>query len=290
MQARHGAGRSQGARVGRSRGVWVLAAVALLLALIAARFPYERLLPPLLAAASSATGAQIEVEGLRLGLGSGGPQLVARDLRLHWPATAALTLAALHVRPAWSPAWLSGVPIWHVEAEGAPGAFQGVVASDRVAGRWNAVDMEALPWVLLGSSAPLHGRISGKAKLVREDGAWRGSATLHGDGGSVDLPGLPVAIPFEALEANIEVGPGLVTLSSGRIRGALVTASIVGTASPSADAFSSWPLVLDVEIEAVDPALRGYLIPLGIPVSSEGLARVRVTGTLGSPYLDSPSL
>jgi type II secretion system protein N len=273
MRARHG------------RGAWVWAAAILLLVLIAARFPYQRLLPPLLAAARTATGAQIEVAELRLGLGWSGPRLVAQDLRLHWPETAALSLAALHVRPAWSPAWLSGVPIWHVEAEGEPGAFQGVLGSNRVAGRWNAVDMDALPWVLLGSSAPLHGRMSGEANLVREDGAWRGSARIHGDVGSVDLPGLPVAIPFEALEAEVEVGPGLLTLSSGRIRGPLVTASIAGTASASAGGFSTWPLALDVEIEAVDPALRGYLVPMGIAVSSEGLAKVRVTGTLGSPYL-----
>jgi type II secretion system protein N len=273
----------------RGRGVWIWAAAALLGVLIAARFPYQRLLGPLLAGASAATGAQIEVGEVGLSLGWSGPRLVARDLRLSWPGAAALSLAAVRVRPAWSPAWLSGVPLWHVEATGDPGTFQGVVASDRVAGQWSAIDVDALPWILLGSTPPLHGRVSGEADLARQDGAWRGSAKLQGAGGSVDLPGLPVAIPFEALEAQLELGAELITLSSGHIQGPLVTASIAGTADASSGAFSTWPLALEVAIEAIDPALREYLPPLGIQVSEDGRATVRVTGSLGSPYLGGPS-
>jgi hypothetical protein len=76
-----------------------------------------------------------------------------------------------------------------------------------------------------------------------------------------------------------------VRLANGHIQGPLVTASITGTTSLSGAALSTGPLDLDVEIEAVDPALRGYLVPLGIPVDGTGLAKVRVTGTLGSPFL-----
>jgi hypothetical protein len=96
---------------------------------------------------------------------------------------------------------------------------------------------------------------------------------------------LPVAIPYVALEAELDVAPELITLSAGRIEGPLVTASIGGTASAGPGSFSAWPLDLAVEIEQVDPALRGYLGPLGIPVDSDGRAQVRVTGTLAAPYL-----
>jgi type II secretion system protein N len=284
MLARRGASQSE-ARTGRSRGVWAGAAAALLVVLIAARFPYQRFLPPLLEAASAATGAQIEFGEVGLSLGWSGPRVVARNLRLQWPATAALSLAALHVRPAWSRAWLSGVPIWHVEASGDPGGWRGVVASDRVSGDWSAVDVDALPWVLFGSMAPLHGRVSGEVDLVRQNGAWQGSVKLRGEDGSVDLPGLPVAIPFEAFQADLAVAPSLVTLSSGRIQGPLVTASIAGTASAAGGAFATWPLALDVEIEELDPALRQYLTPLGISVDGRGRAKLRVTGSLASPYL-----
>lgn len=269
------------------RGAWIGAALLLLGVLIAARFPYQRLLPPLLSAARAATGAQIEVGELGLSLGWSGPGLVARDLRLSWPGAESLELAAVRVRPAWSLAWLSGTPLWHVDATGDAGTFQGLVAAGRVDGRWDAVDMDALPWALLQSTPPLHGRLSGAANLVREQGVWLGSAELRGDGGSVDLPGLPVAIPFEALEAKLEVLPEQITLSKGHIRGPLVTASVAGTASASGDAFSSWPLALEVEIEALDPKLSEYLPPLGIPVS-DGRAEVRVTGSLGAPYIGTP--
>jgi type II secretion system protein N len=267
------------------RWLAIAAAALLLLVFAAARFPYARLLPPLLESARAATGAEIDVADLGLGLGLGGPQVVASDVRLRWPAAPELSFDAVKVRPAWSLAWLTGTPLWHVDAAGAPGSFSGEVAADRVAGEWREVDTDALPWVLLGSLAPLHGRLSGEVDLAHSDGAWQGTAELTGAEGSVDLPGLPVAIPFVALAARLEVSPEQVTLSSGRIEGPLVTANLGGTASAGGGAFSAWPLDLEVEIESVDPALRGYLGPLGIPVEGDGRAKVRVTGTLAAPYL-----
>ena len=284
MQARQGARRAR-AHPGRRPTALVAAALLLVALLVVARFPYRRLLPPVLEAASAATGARIAVGDVGLGLGVGGPRIVATDLSLEWPATAALRLATLRVRPAWSLAWLSGAPRWYVEAAGDLGSWAGVLAGDQLAGQWSEVEVDALPWGLLGSAAPLHGRVSGQLDLTRADGAWQGSAQLLGNGGSVDLPGLPVAIPFEALQADLRVGPGSVTLTGGRIEGPLVTASLSGTATEEGASFSSWPLELDVEIEEVDAALRGYLSPMGIPVGTDGRAKVRVTGSLGAPYL-----
>jgi hypothetical protein len=170
--------------------------VVLLLVFLAARFPYQRLLPPLLEAARAATGAEIEVADLGLGLGLGGPEVVASGVRLRWPAAPEIVLDEVAVRPAWSFAWLTGSPLWHVAASGAPGSWRGVVAPDRVAGEWSEVDPDALPWAMVGALAPLHGRLSGEVELSRSDGAWAGSAQVAGGEGSVDLPGLPVAIPF----------------------------------------------------------------------------------------------
>ena len=270
---------------GSRRGLAVAAAGLLLLVFAAARFPYERLLPPLLVTARAATGAEVDVAELGPGLGLAGPRVVASGVRVRWPAAPELVFDAVRVRPAWSLAWLSGSPRWHVDAAGAPGSFRGEVASERIAGEWEEVDTAALPWALLGALAPLQGRVSGTVDLARTDGAWLGTAELSGREGSVDLPGLPVAIPFVALAARLEMAPTLVTLSSARIEGPLVTASVSGTASAEGGAFSAWPLDLAVEIESVDPALRGYLGPLGIPVDHEGKAKVRVTGTLAAPYL-----
>jgi hypothetical protein len=160
-----------------------------------------------------------------------------------------------------------------------------VVASDRLDGALRAVEMDALPWARLGSPPPLHGRLSGSLDLARSDRGWQGTASFTGSGGSVDLPGLPVAVPYEALAAQLAVAPEALTLSAGRIEGPLVTASLAGTARAEGPSFASWPVDLDVEIEQVDSALRGYLGPLGIPVTPEGRARVEVTGSLGAPYL-----
>lgn len=271
-------------RSGR-RAAWVGIVALLLLVFLAARFPYERLLPPVLEAARIASGAEIEVAELGLGLGLAGPHAVASDVRLRWPGVPELLLDAVRVRPAWSLAWLAGRPVWHVETSGPPGAWSGEVARDRVSGEWREVDTDALPWALVGSLAPVHGRLSGEVDLAHSDGAWRGSAQISGTEGSVDLPGLPVAIPFVAIEAQLEVAPDRVILSGGRLQGPLVTANVDGTASADGLSFAAWPLDLEVDIERVDPALRGYLGPLGIAVDGSGRARVHVTGTLAAPYL-----
>jgi type II secretion system protein N len=284
MQGRRAARQPAHGRGGR-RGLVIAAALALLLVFAAVRFPYARLLPPLLDTARAATGAEIEVGDLGLGLGLAGPHVVARDVRLRWPTAPELRFEAVRVRPAWSLAWLSGTPRWHVDAAGAPGSFRGEVAAGRVAGEWRDVDTAALPWALAGTLAPLSGRVSGEVDLAHADGAWQGSAALTGQDGSVDLPGLPVAIPFVAIAAQLEVTPARVELSSARIEGPLVTANVAGTATASGAAISAWPLDLAVEIESVDPALRGYLGPLGIQEGGNGRAHVRVTGTLAAPYL-----
>jgi type II secretion system protein N len=259
--------------------------LGLVLVFLAVRFPYERLLPAALAAARAATGAEVVASDLGLGLGLGGPHLRARDVRARWPGAQELAFDTVRLRPAWSPSWLAGRPAWHVAAEGAAGAWQGTLGIDRLAGAWRDVESDALPWILLGSLAPLHGRVSGELDLARSDGAWRGSARLSGADGSVDLPGLPVAIPFVALEAALAVAPEQVTLASGRLEGPLVTARAGGTLAAAGGAFATWPIDLQVEIESIDPALRGYLGPLGIPVAADGRAQVRIGGTLAAPFL-----
>jgi type II secretion system protein N len=263
---------------------WVGAA-ALLLVFLAARFPWERLLPPLLEVARSATGADVGVGELRLGLGPTGPRVVASAVSLHWPGSEPLALDAVALRPAWSLAWLRGRPLWHVEASGPTGAWAGEVAADRVAGELNEIDVGALPWILVGSAAPLQGRVSGTVDLTRTNGTWQGSAQLSGTPGSVDLSGLPVAIPYEQLIAQLDVSADRVSLPQARLEGPLVTASFVGSASAGGGSFATWPIDLDVQIERIDPALGSYLGPLGIPLDAQGHTRVHVTGTLSAPFL-----
>ena len=274
---------------GAWRGLGLVVVLGLLLLFLVARFPYERLLPPALAAARAATGAEIAVVDLGVGFALTGPHLSARDVRVLWPGAAELVFDSVDVRPAWSLSWLRGRPAWHVSAQGPVGRWQGIVAVDRLAGAWQDVDSNALPWVLVGSLAPLQGRISGEVDLARSDGAWRGSAQLTGTEGSVDLPGLPVAIPFVALEAALGIAAEQVTIATGRIEGPLVTAEAGGTLSMAGSAFSAWPIDLQVEIESIDPALRSYLGPLGIPVGADGRAKVQVGGTLAVPYLSAAS-
>ena len=267
------------------RSLAVAGVLALLVGFLAARFPWKRLLPPLLDTAQAASGAEIRLADLGVGIGWTGPRVVARGVVLRWPGTEDLALDAVTLRPAWSLAWLRGQPVWYLEASGKPGAWRGEVAPDRVAGELAELDVASLPWVLLGSLPPLQGRISGQVDLLRVNGGWQGSARLEGEPGSVDLDGLPVAIPYQSLTAQLEIAPERVKLAQARLEGPLVTASFSGTAEATGGAFSSWPLDLQVEIEQVDPALRGYLGPLGIPVDAQGRARLEVTGTLSAPFL-----
>lgn len=267
------------------RSLAVAGVLALLVVFLAVRFPWERLVPRLLETARATTGAEVQLAKLGLGLGWSGPRVVASDVVLQWPGSETIALDAVTLRPAWSLAWLRGQPVWHIEASGPAGAWRGVVALDRVSGELAEIDVASLPWVLLGSPPPLQGRISGNVDLARVNGAWQGSAALEGQPGSVDLAGLPVAIPYELLVAQLEIAPEQVKLAQARLEGPLVTASFAGTASAAGGAFSSWPLDLQVDIEQVDPALRSYLTPLGIPTDAQGRGRLQVTGTLSAPFL-----
>jgi hypothetical protein len=98
-----------------------------------------------------------------------------------------------------------------------------------------------------------------------------------------------VAIPYELLFARVDVAPDRVSLPQARLEGPLVTASFAGSASADGASFASWPIDLEVQIERIDPALRGYLGPIGIPVDPNGQARVHVTGTLSAPFLSGAS-
>ena len=267
------------------RALAVAGVLLLLVVFLAARFPWARLVPRLLETARGETGAEIRLDDFGLGLGWGGPQVVAQGVVLRWPGTEALALDRVTLRPAWSLAWLRGHPLWHLEASGPPGSWRGELALDRVSGDLAGIDVAALPWGLLGAPAPLSGRVSGNVDLARVDGAWRGSARLEGEPGSVDLEGLPVAIPYEQLVAQLEFAPEVVRLGQARLAGPMVTASFTGTANAVGGAFSSWPLDLEVEIEQIDPALKNYLIPLGIPVDPEGRGHLQVTGSLSAPFL-----
>jgi type II secretion system protein N len=267
------------------RAAAVAGALALVAAFLVLRFPYERLLPPLLEVVQSATGAQIEVAELRLGLGWGGPRAVAQGVALRWPESPPLAFDSLAVGPAWSLAWLRGSPRFQLELRGPPGVWSGQLGRDRLAGRLEEFDVGALPWPLLGTSAPLKGRLSGVVDLEQRDGVWLGSADLAGASGSVDLTGLPVAIPYEALSAKLDLAPDRMSLPQARLEGPLVTVSVAGSANAEGNAFPAWPLDLAVQIERIDPALRSYLGPLGIQLDPQGRGSVRVTGTLAAPFL-----
>jgi type II secretion system protein N len=256
---------------------------------VAARFPYERLLPAAREAVAAGLGAEVEIEALGLGLGWGGPEAVARGLVLHWPGSEPLHLERVGVRPAWTPAWLRGTPRWHVVADGPPGHFRGQVAPDRIEGELSDVDIGALPWAYLGANPPLAGRVSGLVDLVFAGGSPVGSAEIVSENGSVDFGGLPVAIPYESLAARLELAPSELGLTAARLAGPLITARFAGSATPGPGAPVSWPLALRVDIEQVDPALRQHLVPLGIHLDREGQGSIQVFGSLGAPTIGPSS-
>jgi type II secretion system protein N len=270
---------------GSRRLLLILGILGLFVVFVAARFPYERLLPAARQAAAAATGAQIEIAELGLGMGWGGPEAVVRGLVMQWPGSEPLRLERVGVRPAWTPAWLRGEARWHVAASGPPGEFSGEVAPDRVDGELTDVDTGALPWAYLGTIPPIAGRVSGLVDLAFQGGQVVGLVDIVSENGSVDFSGLPVAIPYESLAARVELAPSELGLTAARLAGPLITARFSGSATPGPGAPVSWPLALQVHIEQVDPALRNHLAPLGIRLNREGQASLAVSGSLGAPRI-----
>ena len=273
---------------------FALLALALVLAVSVALFPFERLAPALSAQLSRQTGVDVQLGELEAGFGARGPSLAARDVALRWPTGAQLRLDSLRVRPVRPLAWLRGAPTAHVSLAAAFGSFDGEVSRERVAGEFTRFDLALLPQAWFGEAgAPLAGALDAQLDLALADAAseggsaaWAGTLRLAGGEGSLALPGSPLAIPYERLDVDARlVEDGTIHLDALGLAGPMLVARASGAIAGSPAGPGSGEVAIDAQLERTDPLLLPAFAQYGIALDANGAGRVRVTGSAGAIQL-----
>jgi type II secretion system protein N len=267
----------------------VLLCLVLTLGFALALFPVERLQGPVRGALASATGAEVALGEIRMGLGPTGPALRSRAVVLRWPASGELLeIADARVRPAWSLSWLRGRSAWHLDFSGEAGRIAGTLWPEGPAfsGRTDDLDLSALPRALVGDVPPLAGRLDATVSLyTSEAGVLHGELSLTAQDGTLFLPDTPVAIPYADLRASLSrASDGATTLRALRLEGPMLTLDGQGTLGAGLDAARA-PLALDLTIHRIDPLLAPLLQTVGIRAQPGLESVLRITGTLERPVV-----
>ncbi len=247
-------------------------------------FPYEWL-GERAAAYGRQAGYEVTFQDIAPRLSIAGPGLEATGVRVAarnatpWPVDRAL------VRPAWSFSWLKGQPAVFSEVETPMGAAAGTVRLGGEAGYrgdLEGLDLARLP--LGGAAGMLQGTADARLDVTFTEGGPVGPIEFEAVNGSLTLPEVPMPVPYEKLTGQIVLGDGnAAQIDSLLLEGPLVTASITGTVgrAPTLDAA---PLRLEAKVSAQQtlvPALKS----LGMRVSRDGKATVRVAGTVSRPQV-----
>ncbi|MEE9609085.1 MAG: type II secretion system protein GspN [Myxococcota bacterium] len=280
MESGSGSRRSRPVRV-----VWIAAAGFLLVAFfIYLGFPYDRLADVVAAEASQSTPIQLRIAGMGPRLGLAGPGIELTGVRATWEGET-LMLDYARLRPAWSLAWLRGQPVVHAEVAGPMGDGWGTVGTD---GRWKAdlrdVDLARMPLGRLWPGSDLTGRADASLDLRRVEEGVQGALTFEARDGSLAAPGLPVAIPYDRLSGELEIGgDALVSVKAFQLEGPLVSAELSGSIG-RARSFQAAPLRLQLRLTA-DPSLRAPLEQAGLRIGRDGSARLHISGTPSRPLV-----
>ncbi len=271
------------------RGLWIgLGCLLLVLLFTLLQFPWDRLRPWIIEQLRATTGAEFELTRLDLGLSLRGPTATCTGLTLRWPGSPTLVLDRAEIAPALSLSWLRGAPALAVQIELADGVVEGTLwpsSEPAFDGGFENLDLAALPLAPEPEPLPLDGSVSGRADVVLQRGRWVGALRVHAVEGSLVLPGFPLAIPFDQLAVDLDLGPdGRVAVRKAEIEGPMVSAVARGALGP-APRLQLAPLDLEVELRAMEPALADPLRGQGISVDETGRASFRVEGTGGRPLI-----
>lgn len=247
--------------------------------------PWSSAAVRLAAALSRATPLAVTIAELGPHLSPLGPGLAARGVRIAAPDGTALHIDALHVRPAWSLAWLRLRPALRVFAALAGGHLDGTLVLGPGIGFRGALaelDLAQLPVGALWPGAALAGRLAATFDLAAGAQGPEGPISLEAREGHASLPGLPVPLAFETATGTLAFGgDAWLRVDALELAGPDLRASLTGTLG-GAEELAQAPLALAIDLDA-EPSLREPLAALGLPLRPDGRARLRIGGTPARP-------
>ncbi len=270
-----------------SKRVVIPVAIAVILLIVAIRFPWDSLARRVAWEISVASGARVTISTLAPALTARGPVLRARDVLIEHPATDRIRLQELEIAPRRILQWLSGAPslrIWTTSDLGVIDGVLGLGETTSFVGDVHQVELARLPLRLEASGVELSGQLDGVADITLDpNGTLRGRMTFECASLVVTSNRLPMAIPFSRAEGVIEIlESGATQIETLTLEGDIVEGQLSGeiglvhhTQSP--------PIDLNVTMRIVDPALRQLAPSAGIPVSANGEVDLRIAGTFDAP-------
>jgi len=251
-------------------------------------FPYERLREGLARQVEAATGADVTIGSLGPGLTLLGPGLRAGQVVATPRGGDPVRIDSALVRPAWSFAWLGGDPALAVDVAGELGGVDGTVvlgAPLRFAGGLEAVALERLPLGRAGPGRSVPGRAGGDVDLTLAPGGPEGEIDLEARSGTIALPSLPMALPFESLDTDVTLGgEQRAEVRTFSLEGPMLAVRGDGTVGASGRPEAA-PLDLRVQLEVREPGLRQTGERLGVALDAQGHGEVRIGGTVGQPVV-----
>lgn len=262
-----------------------LAALAALATLLWLCVPGDELARRLASELSARAGRAIRIARAEPALAGGAPALRAFDLEIELPG-GPLRFARFELRPLFRLSWFSGIASLRALAEGDSGhADLALRLGQQLGLRGVLADLDLRASALIAPEFDLRGRGTAHFELENLAGLPRGQLELDATQGSLSVPGLEVAIPFDRLALSAELGSesGLLRLLQCELAGPALSAEVEGGIGPGS-AFDSAPLELRIALR-VEPALRPALQASGLPLDAQGRARLRIGGSAARPEL-----
>lgn len=247
-------------------------------------FPYDRLRARLETEAGRALGARVRIAELAPRLSTRGPSLEARGVRVEHGGRDWLRADVLALRPALDAAWLRADPAFRAWLTGPLGAAEGTFTlGGRVRARLRDVSLDAWPAGALWPGASLSGRLSGEVTVTPGDEAVHLEVDATTREGSFQSPETGIAVPLEALEADLRLAAGnLVEIETLALRGPMLRVRVRGRLGPG-PSLEAAPLRVSLEVEG-DPSVLRALANAGVPVQP-GRGPLQVAGTLRRPVV-----
>jgi type II secretion system protein N len=263
-----------------------VAAILLTGAFAYLRFPYDRLAASL-SSRLTALGLGVEIGGMSPALSLAGPGLAAQDVRIHRSDGSLFKIDQVRIRPAWSLAWLMLRPALHLELETPQGQLEGVAVlrgPQRFTGEIREVDLTELIGSQQLAGASLEGKASFDIDVALEEAGPSGPVKIHARNGVLSHPQLPMAIPFEELNGDLEFGgDSLLEIASFELKSPMGTGSLKGKVGHAPDP-SQAPLDLELAVQ-VAQGVRGSLTSQGVRVGRDGELHYKISGTAATPVI-----
>ena len=264
-----------------------LGCVLLTLLFMYRSFPYDRIGESLARSLSRSTGARVTVREVTPHLQLAGPGIEILGVLIATPDGASWSIERARLRPAWSLSWLKLEPAIHTRVEVPGGVAEGIFTLAEPLdwqGRLQEVDLAQLPVASLWPGAAFSGTLEGRVDLHSSPLGPDGIVRLEATDGTLSLPGIPAAVPFDQLTAALKLGEKfLFQIQSLRIQSPLFAATVKGSVERGPSIAAS---VVNLQIQlSAEPAVRPALEQADIRVSADGRATLRVGGTLAEPVI-----